>query len=54
MTETAVTLQSQCPNCGQSLTGNFCANSGQPDKEVKRTFTVNRDRGNKFYSLCPY
>lgn len=38
MSETSLTTQIQCLNCGEALAGSFCQGCGQEDKEVKRPF----------------
>ena len=38
MTEAIAEPTSNCPNCGQPMTGPYCAGCGQQDKEVRRPF----------------
>lgn len=38
MSESLPTQAAHCANCGHPLTGNFCAQCGQQDKEVRRPF----------------
>ncbi|MDA1370808.1 MAG: DUF3667 domain-containing protein [Proteobacteria bacterium] len=38
MSEPALVDKFSCANCGSAMTGSFCANCGQQDKEVRRPF----------------